>query len=314
MPVTRTVPERTKRKTPAHLGARASFRFIFYLPSSIERDNAPARGLLQSGVLFFQSEARRPSGADRLPVSVPPSARPCPGESAAMRQREIRPELMDDPTIDPASHVRALRGLARLNALSRAWRILWPDVRSVVQSLNRPARLLDVASGSGDVPISLARRAAREGLTIEPAACDISERALAAAQSRAALCGIDLNVYKIDVERQELPGSFDIVCCSLFMHHLSSPTAFEVLKRMAGAAGHLLLVSDLRRTRTGLMLAWAASRLVTRSRIVHVDAVRSVRAAFRPDEFAQLAEQAGLSGATVRAAWPQRMLLRWSPA
>jgi 2-polyprenyl-3-methyl-5-hydroxy-6-metoxy-1,4-benzoquinol methylase len=108
-----------------------------------------------------------------------------------------------------------------------------------------------------------------------------------------------------------LPNDFDVVMCSLFLHHLSNDDALTLLRRMAAATRCLGLVSDLRRSAYGLFLAYSASRVLSRSKVVHVDAVRSVRGAFTKSELQHLAAEAGLENATVANRWPARMLLRW---
>jgi hypothetical protein len=70
-------------------------------------------------------------------------------------------------------------------------------------------------------------------------------------------------------------------------------------------------VNDLSRSRWNLGLVWCATRLVTRSRVVHVDGPLSVRGAFTPAEAAKLAERAGLTGARVAERFPCRWLLTW---
>jgi hypothetical protein len=45
-----------------------------------------------------------------------------------LRTRHRVPEWMDDPTLDPAEHRRALRGLSRLNTVSGAFRSLWHPI------------------------------------------------------------------------------------------------------------------------------------------------------------------------------------------
>jgi len=80
---------------------------------------------------------------------------------------------------------------------------------------------------------------------------------------------------------------------------------------MRDAARHLVVVSDLRRTRLGYLFAWVGCRLLSRSRVFHVDGTRSVEAAFTMDEARRLAERAGLAGARIVARWPQRFLLTW---
>jgi hypothetical protein len=78
-----------------------------------------------------------------------------------------RPELMDQPELDLGEHVRALRGLRRINVLSRTGSVLWPAISRLARQKrdsDAPLRVLDIAAGGGDTPIALARWAARAGL------------------------------------------------------------------------------------------------------------------------------------------------------
>ena len=222
---------------------------------------------------------------------------------------------MDDPALLAQEHDRALAGLARLNSLARSAAILWPAVRAELQraaAAGRSARVLDVATGSGDIPLTLGRWARREGLRAEWIGVDASAHALARAAERAAQEGISLELHQADATHA-LPASADLVISSLFLHHLSQPQAVNAIRAMSGAARSALVVSDLRRSAPGLALAWTASRMFSRSPVVHFDAVVSVRGAFNERELADLAQAAGLRGALVRRAWPQRMVLQWSP-
>jgi len=218
---------------------------------------------------------------------------------------------MDDPRIDPATHALALRGLARLNAWSRVAETLWPTVVDAAARRRGSVRLLDVATGSGDVPVRLAQLAARAGLALRVEACDVSETALEAARRRAEGCGVTLTTHRRDVLREELPGGFDVVVSSLFLHHLTRDEAVHVLRSMRRAAcdGGSVIISDLRRCRSGLVLAWAASRVLSRSSVVHSDSVQSVRAAWTDVELAELARDAGHPSPRIRRVWPFRTLL-----
>ena len=109
----------------------------------------------------------------------------------------------------------------------------------------------------------------------------------------------------------ELPQGYDVVISSLFFHHLDNHRAAALLRAMAAAANQLVLVNDLRRSVTGLILAHAAARLFTASDIVHSDAPRSVKAALTIFEMRDLAAAAGLDEAVVRRRWPWRFLLTW---
>ncbi|MFO0799898.1 MAG: methyltransferase domain-containing protein [Gemmataceae bacterium] len=226
----------------------------------------------------------------------------------SLARRERVPELMDDPALDPAEHRRALVGLARLNRVSDSPGVLWPAIRELARG--GPLRVLDVATGSGDVPRALAARAARAGLPVTVAGCDISPTAIDAA--RTAAPGLPYFVH--DVLRDPLPAGYDVVTCSLFLHHLSDDDAVTLLRRMAAAAGRRVLVNDLARSRFNYLSVWAACRLLTRSAVVRFDGPASVRSAFTPAEAAALARRAGLTGAAVRGRFPCRFLLQWERA
>lgn len=228
------------------------------------------------------------------------------------KHRHCEPELMDDPQLDPAEHEQALRGLARLNRLSRSSRLLWPPLWHLVRRLNqRHLRVLDIASGAGDVPIELWQRSTKAGIRLDLHGVDISPRAVDYAQRRAARHEAPLTFTQFDALTESLPTDFDVITCSLFLHHLRDEQAQQLLTNMRKAARHLVLVHDLRRSQAGRWLAQFAARAFTRSQVVHVDAVRSVRAAFSLEEARQLATSAGLAGASVTRHWPYRFLLRW---
>lgn len=231
--------------------------------------------------------------------------------SPSLSVRVVRPELMDQAELTAEAHRWALAGLARLNWWSAASRPYRQPVRRVARAASRPVTVLDVACGGGDIPISLAVWARRTGIELDVAACDRSQRALGWARGSAESAGVDLHTFVHDIVREDLGRQYDVVTCSLFLHHLPPGSVRQVVARLARAARRVLVVCDLRRSPAGLALAAAASRLLTRSPVVHTDALLSARAAFTEDEAARLARGAGLDGASVTRCWPQRFVLVW---
>jgi 2-polyprenyl-3-methyl-5-hydroxy-6-metoxy-1,4-benzoquinol methylase len=224
-----------------------------------------------------------------------------------LRTRERIPELMDEPDVDPVEHRHALAGLARINRISGSVGVLWPPIKQLAGKLNRTVRVLDIATGSGDVPAGLLRKAMRAGISLEVAGCDISPTAIATA---AANCPTG-QFFVHDALQTPLPSGFDVVTCSLFLHHLTSDNALSLLLRMKDAAASLVLVNDLSRSRFNFLSVWLACHLLTTSRLVRFDGPASVRSAFTPSEALALAEQAGLRSATVLRKFPARFLLSW---
>ena len=229
--------------------------------------------------------------------------------------RHCEPELMDAPGLEPAQHVQALQALARVNRISGVAARVWHDVLSLsrerrARGMEKPLRLLDVACGGGDIMVDVARRARAAGVPVEVHGCDVSPVALDHARREAERRGVTADFLARDVLDEGLPGGYDLVCSSLFHHHLSNEDAVRLLRAMADA-GHAVLVQDLLRGTLGYVLAWSALRLLSRSDVAREDGTRSVRAAFSLPEVRTMAVEAGLAGAVIRRGWPERFVLRW---
>lgn len=223
------------------------------------------------------------------------------------RQREI----MDSPHLGESRHRRALDALHRINWLSRAAAQLWVDIRRLqVAEESGPLRVLDLACGGGDVVLALERCARRHGVDLEVRGCDASPVAVQRAVEKAAAAGSAAEFFRLDVLREPLPEDVDVMCSTLFLHHLDEVEAVDLLRKMAAAARRMVVVQDLARSRSGLVLACLGVYLLTRSDVARVDGPISARAAFTPQEALQLAHRAGLE-VRVRRCWPRRYNLVW---
>lgn len=215
---------------------------------------------------------------------------------------------MDDPALPPDEHGEALVALSRVNRVSGTAR----RVTRALSGLDGPRvpRVLDVGCGGGDVVVRVARWAEREGRAVELVGLDRSEVALAHARAAAGRAGVRVDFVRADALDGFPPGRWDLVVINLFLHHLGDGEVVALLTEVRRRADRLL-VQDLVRGRLGYLLAWCGMRLLSRSRVGHVDGPLSVRAGFRPLELLELARGAGLTSARVRTAWPARLVLSW---
>lgn len=231
-----------------------------------------------------------------------------------LAERNRQPELMDQPGLDPATHHHALDGLRTTNAISRTSQVIWRGIKELDETLNngRPLRILDIASGGGDVVRGVAKLAAKYGADVEAHGCDINATAVQYAEDAASAAKLSgTRFFQFDALVDALPEEYDVLMSTLFFHHLTREDGKQLLTRMAKAARIGVLVDDLCRTRLGYFFAWAGGRLLTRSPIVHTDGPLSVSAAYTTSEFRQLTEEAGLTDVTIRRHWPQRFLMSW---
>ena len=213
------------------------------------------------------------------------------------------PEEMDDPHLNAGAHRHALKSLARVN------RLLGID-HSVRRKLDRAAppttSVLDIGCGGGALLKYLAKTDAGPRKLV---GVDRSEYALQLAEN-----SIPSGAWIVaDVRRLPLAaGSFDVVVCTLLLHHFDPDDVVAVLAEAARVARSVVLVSDLTRSGTAWIATWLVTRLLSRSWVFHTDGPRSVRAAYTPTEMQALARRANLQEASITRQFPFRMLLLWS--
>jgi len=229
--------------------------------------------------------------------------------------RRMTPEIMDQPGLSAAEHAAALRGLKRIHKFSRTLPHLVKPLAPLMKPAGtEPVTVLDIACGGGDLLCDLARVAAGRGWNARFSGTDISDQAIEIARDNARRAGHDIRFFASNAVRDPVPERFDIVMCTLFLHHLTEDEAKRLLTHMAAAARSLVLADDLVRSPFGYGLAQLGCHLLSRSPVVHFDGPVSVQAAYTPTEIRTLAESAGLAGCHVATHWPQRFLLTWTPS
>ncbi|MBL8850718.1 MAG: methyltransferase domain-containing protein [Planctomycetaceae bacterium] len=230
-----------------------------------------------------------------------------------LSRRDRQPELMDDPALAESLHRQALRGLERVNRISGISSLLWRSIRPLCDAdPSRTVRVFDVGCGGGDISVGVWRKAQRAGYNVQIGGCDISPKALRMSSERARAAGADAEYVPVDILNDPLPRGWDVMYCSLFLHHFDEPSGIRLLTNMAQSVERMVLVDDLIRDRLGYFLCWWGVRLLTRSPIVHVDGPLSVRAGFQPREVLDMAARSGMRDARITTHWPQRLLMTWN--
>jgi len=220
-------------------------------------------------------------------------------------QRVLEPEIMDDFGLDEPSHMKALRGLERINRLSFTVRSFWNPLRTLYSQLGqKPLRILDMASGGGDLTRGLAVEALHCKLPLSFEGGDFNPRAVAYCKNQAVAHNIPVNYFRLDALLDPIPDRFDGIISSLFLHHLSDNEILSFFKNFLASKAQFLIISDLNRSFGSWLLTWIATRL-------HADGPQSVRAALRSEEMLALAKQAGLTTAQIKPIWPMRYLLTY---
>jgi SAM-dependent methyltransferase len=152
--------------------------------------------------------------------------------------------------------------------------------------------VLDVGSGSGDIPHAIVRDARARSVDVRVTCLDHSDAMIAIARRRT---GGDPALTFVRGEGERLPfadAAFDLVTCSLALHHFEPPAARELLREMRRVARITPIVGDLARSYLAYAGTWIFAHVTTRNRLTRHDAPLSVRRAYTPDEALALAREA----------------------
>ncbi len=228
--------------------------------------------------------------------------------------RSAGAERMDEPGQDPAELGRSLADLRGVNRWLGGTRVVLHHLAGLVARHPRPAyRVLDVATGSADIPLKVAAWARSRGIRMQVTATDFHATTLDYAR-RAAAADPDVRVEAADA--LALPyadGAFDIALCSTALHHFDDRgDLLRVLSELGRVSAIGGIVNDLRRSRPALAGAHLLAATFWRTHpVTRHDGPLSVRRAFTPAELDELARAAGLPGARVHAHVPFRVALVW---
>ena len=183
-----------------------------------------------------------------------------------------------------------------LRSLSR-WSRNWPT--------DRPVTLLDIATGSADIPVAARRWAIAKGFDLRVTGIDAHETTLTLAREHVQHeLGRDtdaITLHRADA-RQLIevfgPQSFDYVHAGLFLHHLPDIEVLTVLRIMERLARRGIIWSDLWRSPfTALGVRLVSMRAPD---IVKHDGRVSVQAGFTLKEVRDIRQRLSLSWCALR--------------
>ena len=201
------------------------------------------------------------------------------------------PELMDRPQPVTPELKQDLHNLRELNRHLGGHRI----IRHFLERWIRPGmnvRVADLATGSGDVPRLMIDYARTNGVTMQVDAVDQQASTVEIAR------GLSANYPEItyhcrDIREFGEAASYDMVVCSLALHHFSDHDAVDVLRHCRQLSRKFVLVADLCRGWLATGGVWFLTEFIYREPMTRFDGRTSAARAFSADEMQELARRAG---------------------
>jgi len=198
---------------------------------------------------------------------------------------------MDRPQPVSAELERDLENLRQLNRFFGSHRL----VRNFLRNWIRPhsqMRIADLATGSGDIPRLVIDYARSIQANVGVDAIDQNASTLKIAR-RLSADYPEIQFIEGDILEWQTTQPYDIVLCSLVLHHFSSEAAVRLLRQCLQLSRRFVLVSDLRRGYVATVGVFLLTATVFREPMTRIDGRLSAARAFSFKEFRSMAERAG---------------------
>jgi len=160
------------------------------------------------------------------------------------------PEHTDNPDVSPERKLKIVRSLHRTNLLLGLYKqyikVLTPLIKEVAAIRDRPVRLLELASGSGEMAISLARLATEKNLPVEVTGSDYVENVVKDAEGEAVKRGLEMHFRTINAFDMRVlsQGEYDIILIIGTMHHFTPGQLAVIMAQSGKVAGSAFVGID----------------------------------------------------------------------
>lgn len=212
------------------------------------------------------------------------------------------PELMDRPQPVTPELEQDLANLVSLNRNFGGHRIVR---KFLAQWLNpgRCYRVLDLCTGAGDIPRLMLDWARPRETVLRIDAVDANPSTLEIARRQSAGYP-EIDFIRGDSLKFESAATYDLVVCSLALHHFSEDDAVRLLRRCRDLSHRYVLVADIERSALTTLSVWLVTAMLYREPMTRFDGRLSARRAFSFREMRALAEAAD---------WPRFAHARFLP-
>jgi SAM-dependent methyltransferase len=212
-----------------------------------------------------------------------------------LQKRVDHPEILDEGLASDFETRRSLEDLRRLNQWLFGTRVTLGVLKTWLLETPKPATVLELGTGSGQMAQALAQWAAREYQAVRVLALDFMPQHLAIARDWNRTEGCP-HIQLVGGNALSLPladGSVDFVTSSLFLHHFSPDVLQGLFAECRRVARRGLAMSDLwRHPLPYYLYKGAAEPLFVRSPITHADSAASFHRAYQPMEIERIAKEA----------------------
>lgn len=225
--------------------------------------------------------------------------------------RSKETEVLDQPDCDPALAATCYRFMEVVNHYFGGVRIVRRLFEELAQRRDAgiPLRILDIGSGSCDIPLAISRWAKTRGLAVQFTCLEIGGPATSIARAKLARANDPaVRLLMQDAFTYQPDEPYDWAVASLCFHHFDDEQILSLLRRLQGFVREGVLINDLRRSLLASSVAIVVTALAPPG--ARHDALASIRRGFKVAELRALLEKVDGTTVSVERAWWFRIAAR----
>jgi 2-polyprenyl-3-methyl-5-hydroxy-6-metoxy-1,4-benzoquinol methylase len=200
-------------------------------------------------------------------------------------------ELMDRPQPVSAELERDLENLRDLNRWFGSYALIAMFLSRWIKP-GAQLRIVDLATGSADIPRFVAEYGRKVGADLRIDALDQQSSTLEIAKKLSRNYP-EISLFEGNILEWNAPEPYDLVLCTLALHHFSEDDAVRVLQRCRALSRKFVLVSDLRRGWSATLGVYLLTATIFSEPMTKYDGRLSAARAFSFAEMNLLAQRAG---------------------
>ena len=202
-------------------------------------------------------------------------------------------EIMDDFDLEGNKIKDALDKIVKINQLLGGNRLTLQSVKKIIQNLDKktPITILDIGCGNGDMLRVLAKYGYKNNFNFKLIGVDANLHTIDYAEK------LSTDYYNIEYfsmnifEEQFVELKYDIVLCTLTLHHFNNDKILELLKILYQNSKLAIVINDLHRSKIAYFLFQMISIIFNLNKMTKHDGLVSILRGFKKSELIDFSEK-----------------------
>lgn len=225
--------------------------------------------------------------------------------------RTNKAEIMDDFDLQGDELENTLEDLDRINRWLGGNKVTVQGVRKLLQShpKDKPVHIADVGCGNGTMLKEIATWGRSAGYELKLTGIDANPYAIRLAERTSEyypeIKYKTLNIFSEEFKQE----TFDIVTCTLTLHHFKNDQIEEILQDFYHKSGIGVVINDLHRSRKAYHLFRAFCKVFIDNKIARDDGLTSILRGFKKKDLKKFA--AGIPAKKQEIRWKWAFRYQW---